>query len=179
MLRHFDLDRPRITIGRDPTCEIYLDNISVSRAHATVEMTDDEWVVVDQESANGTYVNGEPVRAIPLRDGDEIQVGKFAIVYSHYEGVPFVLTLGQKFAGQVGPASLVRPPEETHFYDWSKGRKGGAERETPFDESVVPSQVLARRMGAQRRSRLDQLLWVFFGVAVTAVVTLGVLIILR
>lgn len=78
----FYLDRPTLTIGRDPESGIFLNDMTVSRAHAVLEMTAGERVSVrDAGSLNGTYVNGICVDAAELSDGDVVQVGTFQMVF--------------------------------------------------------------------------------------------------
>lgn len=71
----WSLDRPRMVIGRDPTCDIVLPDRLVSRRHALVERSPEGYVLQDLESKNGTYLNGLPVTGpTRLQDGDEIQI---------------------------------------------------------------------------------------------------------
>lgn len=67
------------TIGRDPSSDMFLDDVTVSRKHAEVRRRDDGFYVHDIESLNGTYVNRERVEVTKLAAGDEIQVGKFRL----------------------------------------------------------------------------------------------------
>lgn len=75
------LDAERIQIGRHPESDIFLDDITVSRRHAEILLTGDGHEVLDAGSLNGTYVNRDRVDRGPLSDGDELQVGKFKLVY--------------------------------------------------------------------------------------------------
>ena len=75
------LDLDRVTIGRHPESDIFLDDITVSRRHAEVHRTATGFIVTDAGSLNGTYVNRELVEHAALVDGDEVQVGKFKLVY--------------------------------------------------------------------------------------------------
>jgi pSer/pThr/pTyr-binding forkhead associated (FHA) protein len=68
-------------LGRHPDSEISLDDITVSRRHADIERTPDGYVVSDAGSLNGTYVNQERVDRVVLRHGDELQIGKFRLVF--------------------------------------------------------------------------------------------------
>jgi len=68
-------------IGRHPEAQILLDDVTVSRRHAIVTIVDDRAVLTDQASLNGTYVAGERVDSHILSDGDEIQVGRFHLVF--------------------------------------------------------------------------------------------------
>ena len=72
----------RVTaIGRSPECEIFLDDITVSRRHAAIEHEADGHYLVDLASLNGTYVNLRRIDRVRLRDGDELQIGKFKLTY--------------------------------------------------------------------------------------------------
>jgi pSer/pThr/pTyr-binding forkhead associated (FHA) protein len=76
----FTLGDGRIRLGRHPDSEIVLDDITVSRRHASIERTADGYVVTDAGSLNGTYVNQERIDQAVLQHGDELQVGKFRLV---------------------------------------------------------------------------------------------------
>ncbi len=77
----FALEGDLTRLGRHPDSEISLDDITVSRRHAEVQRTPDGYVVVDSGSLNGTYVNQERVERAHLRHGDELQIGKFRLVF--------------------------------------------------------------------------------------------------
>jgi hypothetical protein len=69
------------TAGRHPDSTIFLDDITVSRRHAEVVREGDGYLVRDAGSLNGTYVNRERIDEAPLTNGDELQVGKFKLVF--------------------------------------------------------------------------------------------------
>lgn len=71
----------KISIGRASDSEIFLDDVTVSRKHATVEFTDSAWMLSDAGSLNGTYVNKHRVSSAALGNGDEVQIGKFRFVF--------------------------------------------------------------------------------------------------
>ena len=77
----FVLDRPVTSAGRHPNSDIFCDDITVSRRHAEFRRQNSEFQVVDVGSLNGTYVNRAPVQSAVLANGDEIQVGKFRLVF--------------------------------------------------------------------------------------------------
>jgi hypothetical protein len=76
----FDLGTGVTHLGRHPDSDIMLDDITVSRRHVAIERTPDGYVVRDEGSLNGTYVNQERVERAVLRHGDELQIGKFRLV---------------------------------------------------------------------------------------------------
>ena len=77
----FLLDQETTTAGRHPESDIFLDDVTVSRRHAEFRLNDGTFEVVDVGSLNGTYVNREPRNSQVLAIGDEIQIGKFRLVF--------------------------------------------------------------------------------------------------
>ena len=77
----FLLDQPTTSAGRHPDSDIFLDDVTVSRRHAEFRLDGNEFQVVDVGSLNGTYVNREPVDSATLANGDEVQIGKFRLVF--------------------------------------------------------------------------------------------------
>ena len=77
----FLLDQDVTTAGRHPDSDIFLDDVTVSRRHAEFRREGSGYAVHDVGSLNGTYVNRERVDAAPLSGGDEVQIGKFRLVY--------------------------------------------------------------------------------------------------
>jgi len=82
------LDRPVMSAGRHQFSDIYLDDITVSRRHAEFRSEKGEFHVVDRGSFNNTYVNGEPVESAVLSTGDEIQIGKYRLMFVGTESAP-------------------------------------------------------------------------------------------
>jgi len=89
--RELILDKPYYTLGRGQTCDIIIDEACVSRKHCQIVVKNERYHLLDDDSRNGTYVNGERVGNIPvlLQDGDEISLGatgkdiKQRIVFEH------------------------------------------------------------------------------------------------
>jgi pSer/pThr/pTyr-binding forkhead associated (FHA) protein len=77
----FALDGDRMTIGRSPDAEVFLDDVTVSRNHALVVRRRDGLYVDDLGSLNGTYVNRHRIESHRLSDGDELQVGKYKLTF--------------------------------------------------------------------------------------------------
>jgi hypothetical protein len=77
----FLLDQDVTTAGRHPDSDIFLDDVTVSRRHAEFRREGTGYTVHDVGSLNGTYVNRERIDAVPLAGGDEVQIGKFRLVY--------------------------------------------------------------------------------------------------
>jgi len=77
----FQLDKDVVSAGRHPQSDIFLDDVTVSRRHAEFRRTAAGYEVSDVGSLNGTYVNREPIESATLSNGDEVQVGKFRLVF--------------------------------------------------------------------------------------------------
>jgi len=77
----FLLDDDEVLSGRHPDSDIFLDDVTVSRKHAVFRRTEGRFVVRDVGSLNGTYVNRELVDEAVLTTGDEVQIGKFRLVF--------------------------------------------------------------------------------------------------
>lgn len=77
----YTLSKDLTTLGRHPDSDIMLDDITVSRRHSEVALVNGAFVVSDAGSLNGTYVNQHRVDVAELSQGDELQVGKFRLVF--------------------------------------------------------------------------------------------------
>jgi hypothetical protein len=77
----FPLEQDRTSLGRAPECEVFLDDVTVSRRHAVVTRADDGFTLHDEGSLNGTYVNRRRVESAKLEDGDELQIGKYKLTF--------------------------------------------------------------------------------------------------
>jgi pSer/pThr/pTyr-binding forkhead associated (FHA) protein len=80
------LDAEVTRAGRHPDSDIFLDDITVSRRHAEIIRQADGFHLVDAGSLNGTYVNGDRVEEARLSNGDELQIGKFKLVFFTGQG---------------------------------------------------------------------------------------------
>ena len=77
----FLLDADEVSTGRHPNSDIFLDDVTVSRKHATFRREGDAFLVRDVGSLNGTYVNRERIDEVALQTRDEVQIGKFRLVF--------------------------------------------------------------------------------------------------
>ncbi|HEX7083476.1 MAG TPA: FHA domain-containing protein [Gaiellaceae bacterium] len=71
----------RTRIGRSPDCDVFLDDVTVSRNHAVLIERDGQWLVEDQGSLNGTFVNRRRIDNAALHNGDELQIGKYRMTF--------------------------------------------------------------------------------------------------
>jgi pSer/pThr/pTyr-binding forkhead associated (FHA) protein len=78
---HFLPTGDRTTIGRSPECDIFLDDVTVSRRHAVLRRADDGFTIEDLGSLNGTFVNRRRIESAKLADGDELQIGKYRLTF--------------------------------------------------------------------------------------------------
>jgi pSer/pThr/pTyr-binding forkhead associated (FHA) protein len=77
----FLLNAEIVTAGRHPDSEIFLDDVTVSRRHAEFRREGATYTVTDVGSLNGTYVNRDRIDSVTLQDGDEVQIGKYRLVF--------------------------------------------------------------------------------------------------
>jgi pSer/pThr/pTyr-binding forkhead associated (FHA) protein len=75
------LDQDVTTAGRGPDSDIFLDDVTVSRRHAVFTRTAGGFLVEDVGSLNGTYLNRERIEKAPVANGDEVQIGKFRLMF--------------------------------------------------------------------------------------------------
>ena len=71
----------RTLIGRSPECDIFLDDVTVSRRHAELLRDGDRFTISDLGSLNGTFVNKKRIESIQLEDDDEVQIGKYRLTF--------------------------------------------------------------------------------------------------
>ncbi|MGC9973958.1 MAG: FHA domain-containing protein [Gaiellaceae bacterium] len=71
----------RTTIGRSPDCDVFLDDVTVSRRHAILVHSQSRFLLQDQGSLNGTFLNRRRIESAELADGDEVQIGKYRLTF--------------------------------------------------------------------------------------------------
>ena len=71
----------RTRIGRSPDCDVFLDDVTVSRDHALLVERDGRFFVEDKGSLNGTFVNRRRIDSAELENGDELQIGKYRLTF--------------------------------------------------------------------------------------------------
>jgi hypothetical protein len=129
--RRIGLDRPRMLIGREPACDIYLPHPNVSRRHAQLQLTEQgRWMLQDLSSLNHVFVDNRPVKQIILDQGTEVRIAEYR--------------LALKEAG-TEPAE---PPVEESQEAWTGLEPGWLEQLQVFQRSLLrveePRQVLER-----------------------------------
>jgi hypothetical protein len=78
---HFLLEAESTTVGRSPDCDVFLDDVTVSRQHAEVLRRDGRFLIEDKGSLNGTFLNRRRIESGQLEDGDEVQIGKYKLTF--------------------------------------------------------------------------------------------------
>jgi FHA domain/zinc-ribbon domain len=77
----FPLDAEETTVGRSPDCDVFLDDVTVSRRHAVVTKSAGGVEIRDLGSLNGTFLNRRRIESAALTDGDELQIGKYRLTF--------------------------------------------------------------------------------------------------
>ncbi|HLG08214.1 MAG TPA: FHA domain-containing protein [Gaiellaceae bacterium] len=77
----FQPDEGRTLIGRSPECDVFLDDVTVSRRHAELLREGETFTIRDLGSLNGTYVNRKRIESVVLEDDDEVQIGKYRLTF--------------------------------------------------------------------------------------------------
>jgi pSer/pThr/pTyr-binding forkhead associated (FHA) protein len=77
----FQTAGPRTLIGRSPECDVFLDDVTVSRRHAEIVQEGGSYVIRDLGSLNGTFVNRHRIESSTLADDDEVQIGKYRMTF--------------------------------------------------------------------------------------------------
>jgi len=78
-IKTIETDKDEISIGRNPNCDIHIDNLGVSKQHAKIIKQDGVYVVEDLNSTNGTFINNKRVARAVINNNDEIHIGKHSL----------------------------------------------------------------------------------------------------
>src|ERR1041384_6131571 len=81
--KSYPIDKARVVVGREPKCEIHIDNLGISREHCAFSQRGDAYLVQDLNSSNGTYVNGRKITEHFLNNDDEIVIGKYMLKFKN------------------------------------------------------------------------------------------------
>jgi len=135
------LDKPRMVVGREPTCEIHIDNLGISRQHCEFVPRGEAFVVRDLGSSNGTYVNGRKITEHFLNDADEIIIGKYTLKFKNEAQVQ------QPVAAEAGTTANVPDTLNTYVMDGAKIQEQLAKMRAaggPGGDSTVPAGATAK-----------------------------------
>lgn len=121
VLKEIALDKEKISIGRKPNNDIQIDNLAISGQHALITTILDDSFLEDQNSTNGTYLNGQPVKKCVLHNNDVIELGKYRLKFlsdvkrrprgDRVEPSDALRSSAGAFADQRSDATQMLPPE--------------------------------------------------------------------
>ena len=188
--RQIELAADYLTVGREPTCDVRLDDPHVSRTHAALERRGGTVYVQDLGSSGGTFVNGNPAKSMELHQGDVVA---FATVRVRFEAAPPASAETQAMPVMVAPGRAERPePNPTEFQQAGPVRYDIGQQEAPVISNVGRDQynahiqqVIQQRDGflrevAATRTKARWLVWLglllfIVGFAMFAAVDLNLL----
>ncbi|MFT7623048.1 MAG: hypothetical protein ACI9WU_002225 [Myxococcota bacterium] len=133
-ISRFPILRVQTKIGRDETMDVIIDNVGVSRHHASLTYDGQGFVVSDESSQNGIFVNGNRSRQAAVSNGDVIGIGKFSVMFSSSGGVP--------------SAKLMR---DSPLAGWADDV--AAEQNNPLETMALTSDELSRMVDQLAASR--------------------------
>ena len=107
VIKEVQLTKDKTTLGRRPYNDIVIDNLAVSGEHAVLQMVGQDVYIEDQNSTNGTYINGRAVKKQLLQHNDTVEIGKYKIKYMVEDSADYEKTMILK-PGQVASALGVR-----------------------------------------------------------------------
>jgi predicted component of type VI protein secretion system len=152
--RQIELASEYLTVGREPTCDVRLDDPHVSRTHAALERRGGAVYVQDLGSSGGTFVNGNPARDAELRQGDVVA---FATVRARFEAALPVSAETQAMPGAAAPGRAERPePNPTDVRQaWPDVRQAGPVR---YDIGQQQAQVISNVGRDQYNAHVQQVI---------------------
>jgi pSer/pThr/pTyr-binding forkhead associated (FHA) protein len=112
VIKEVQLTKDKTTLGRRPYNDIVIDNLAVSGEHAVLQMVGQDVYIEDQNSTNGTYINGRAVKKQLLQHNDTVEIGKYKIKYLVEDNSDYEKTMILK-PGQMPPGLASRPNPPT------------------------------------------------------------------
>ena len=144
-----EFEQDRTLVGRDPSCTVVLEDKSVSRRHVLVERRGHAWHVVDQGSANGTFLDGAQIAEAELRDGQELRLGTLPLAVELESDMPQTILMASPLGADV-PAGGT-PDGMAH--GGAQGMAGGtADADLPSAHPVVVPDALGESLMEPVRS---------------------------
>lgn len=108
VIKEVQLTKDKTSLGRRPYNDIVIDNLAVSGEHAVLQMVGQDVYIEDQNSTNGTYINGRAVKKQLLQHNDTVEIGKYKIKYLVEDNADYEKTMILK-PGQMPPGLMSRP----------------------------------------------------------------------
>jgi transcription termination factor Rho len=131
MIKVVPLNKERMTLGRRPYNDIVVDNLAVSGEHAALQVIGNEYFIEDLNSTNGTFINEQKIKRQILKNGDTIEIGKYAIRYVQDSADPHSTALTDVDAAIVASATKTDPEKRQLFEN------------TKFAEAYVAIKILS------------------------------------
>jgi FHA domain len=132
LIKVIPLNKDRMTLGRRPYNDIVVDNLAVSGEHAALQVIGQDYFIEDLNSTNGTYINEQKIKRQILKNGDVIEIGKYAIQYVQ--------------DGLATPTALNVNTSENAFEAFAEpslGEKKPVFEQTKFAEAYVAIKILS------------------------------------
>lgn len=170
VVQRYSFDKSEITVGRDPYCDVYVDNPGVSRQHFKINYGETgEYRVTDAGSSNGTYLNDRPVKVGTLRDGDIVQFGKYSLLVNIDPLIGGDESASRKHSAAEGATMMLSPAEVRQMV--AEARSGAPKLSvvspTPKNAEPMPAPVEASAPG--------WVLWAVIGAVALAAIAFVVL----
>lgn len=127
VLKEIELNKERTSIGRKPNNDIQIDNLAISGQHAVITCILNDAFLEDQNSTNGTYVNGQPVKKYALRPNDVIELGKYRLKYIA-DSTPAGVTASEMMDSSALKPFAVSPTQDTLSTGGEVGAVGNTDR---------------------------------------------------
>lgn len=140
VLKEVALDKERISIGRKPNNDIQIDNLAISGQHAVITCILNDAFLEDQNSTNGTYVNGQPVKKHVLQNNDVVELGKYRLKFLTDTSQPGMSPSEMVDTAALRPFDIAVGPVESTAVSPSEG---GATR-----TQILPADALERAAAA-------------------------------
>ena len=142
LVQNYSFDKPEIMIGRDPYCDVYVDNPGVSRQHFKLDRGETgEYRVTDLGSSNGTYLNDRPVKVGTLRDGDVVQFGKYSLRVGIDELIGDDGAASRRHSAADGATMMLTPSEVRQMVAEARGTPSAGPKLSVVTREAAPAPV--------------------------------------
>jgi pSer/pThr/pTyr-binding forkhead associated (FHA) protein len=142
-------DKYEVTVGRDASCDIVVNNFAVSRLHCTIREVKRKWTLIDENSSNGTFVNGQKIHEHVLNHKDRVVLGKHTLLFDQFGAGPEPLRKTEQ--AEEGPndgTMLVSPSALAQIMERSKKQQSMGLVLNGPKRKVVPLNQAITTIGA-------------------------------
>jgi pSer/pThr/pTyr-binding forkhead associated (FHA) protein len=144
VIKEFPIQKSTVVIGRAPGNEIVIDNLAVSGSHARVCVEEGKFIVEDLNSLNGTFLNGQRIRKSPLKEGDQIAIGKHTLEYKEAGGLNILMMMPADRSSQAARADqtvVLDTKQRRDFLAKATAIAEGADPETKTQIACLVTQA--------------------------------------